>query len=100
MVKYWIEYQHMPDGAPRPVDQGEVVAIEVTDKGGFAAVPNVGDFVSIDNSGDRDEGRASFSGKVRSRLFRYIRTSNTDISCLINIVVAETDDEWGALVKE
>jgi len=44
--------------------------------------------------------RAAFSGKVRSRYFRYIRISNDDITCLINIVVEETSDDLGKLVKE
>ena len=99
MVKYFIEYQHLPKGSPRPHDDGEIVGIEVSDKGGFAALPNVGDYIHIDNSMDGGE-RAAFSGKVRSRYFRYIRISNDDITCLINIVVEETSDDLGKLVKE
>jgi len=40
MIKYFIEYQHMPKGSARPIDDGEIVGIEVSDKGGFAALPS------------------------------------------------------------
>lgn len=99
MVKYLIEYQHMPAGSTRPLDDGEIVGIEASDSGDFAVLPNVGDYVSVDNSGDSEEERPSFSGKVRSRLFRYIRTEH-GLMCLVNIVVEDTKDDWGKLVKE
>ena len=94
-MKYYIDYQYMPKGAARPLDDGEAVAIE-TD--GAAVIPNVGDYVQVENSLDPD-GRVSFSGKVQSRLFRYIRAGN-EVTCGVNIVVAEDDDNWGLLIKE
>jgi hypothetical protein len=64
------------------------------------ALPNVGDFVSVDNGMDGGN-RANISGRVRSRLFRYIRGSDDSLTCLVNIVVEETDElVWAALVKE
>lgn len=94
-MKYYIDYQYMPKESARPLDNGEAVAIE-TD--GAAVIPNVGDYIHIDNSSDPD-GRVSFSGKVKSRLFRYIRVGN-EMTCGVNIVVAEDDDDWGLLIKE
>jgi hypothetical protein len=97
-VKYFMNYQHMTKGAARPQDDGTTVEVEVDEKG-FPLIPNVGDFVSLDNSSN---DMASFKGKVRSRVFRYLggRDPKTDASCLINIVVEETDDDWGELSKE
>ena len=98
-MKYIIDYQYMPAGNSRPQDEGEVITIEAQDSSGDTVlIPNVGDYVLIDNSQDGGE-RANFSGKVRSRYFRYIRSSD-DVCCLINIVVEETEDDFGALVKE
>lgn len=100
-MKYFVDYQYMPKGAARPADDGEVVGIEATDKSGVVILPNVGDYVQIDNSIGGDK-RSSFDGKVQSRLFRYIGAGDTGVepSCLVNIVVAETNDDWGKLVKE
>jgi hypothetical protein len=96
-MKYSADYQFTPKGAARPSDDGRVVNIEATDDRGFALLPNVGDYVNIDNS--TNKGPSSFSGKVRSRLFNYICTPSGDF-CHVNIVVAEDDDDWGKLIKE
>ena len=97
-MKYGIDYQFLARGAARPADDGEIVGIEATDATGTVILPDVGDYVHIDNSADGGE-RSSFSGKVRSRLFTYIRTP-IDVYCNVNIVVEETDDDWGQLIKE
>ena len=97
-MKYGIDFQYLPKGSSRPIDDGEIVGIEATDESGVVLLPNVGDYVQIDNSADGGE-RSSISGKVRSRLFRYIRTTN-DVFCHVNIVVEEDSDDWGKLVKE
>ena len=97
-VKYSIDYQYLPKWDQQPIDDGEIVGIEATDKSGMVILPNVGDFVHIDNSVDGGE-RSSFSGRVRSRLFSYIRTS-AEVICSVNIVVEETGDDWGKLIKE
>jgi len=47
----------------------------------------------------RESILASFAGKVRSRLFRYIRTEH-GLMCLVNIVIEDTKDDWGKLVRE
>jgi hypothetical protein len=41
----------------------------------------------------------AFSGRVKSRLFTYSRVSE-DVFCTVNIVVEETTDDWGMLIKE
>ena len=100
-MKYGIDFQFLAKGATRPTDDGEIVGISADDKSGAVVLPNVGDYVHIDNSCDGGQ-RSSFSGKVRSRLFTYIRSSSEDVYCGVNIVVEEHDDktEWGKLIKE
>ncbi len=94
-MKYLIDYQYLPKGSARPLDDGEVVAIEIDDTG-YALVPNVGDFVH-QHAGTIDGN--SFDGRVKSRLFRYILTPPQN-TCAVMVVVEETDDDWGMLVKE
>ncbi len=69
-MKYGMDFQYLPKGAGRPLDDGEVVPIE-TDENGFALIPNVGDFVGIDASAIDGNG---FSGRVKIRLFRLSLT--------------------------
>lgn len=97
-MKYGIDFQFLAKGAARPTDDGEIVRIEATDETGTVILPDVGDYVHIDNSADGGE-RSRFFGKVRSRLFSYIRSRN-DVYCGVNIVVEETDDDRGKLIKE
>jgi len=98
-MKYSIDFQYMPKGAARPIDDGEIVGIQANDKSGVVLLPAVGDFVHIDNSTDGGQ-RSNFLGKVRSRLFTYLRSSDDEVYCDVNIVVEETDDDWGKLIKE
>lgn len=93
-MKYYIEAQYLPKGAVRPLDQGATINVEAGPDG-FAIVPAVGDYVNVSIGAGETQGRAEFSGKVVTRLFRYVHAS-----CLINIVVAEDDVDWGRLVKE
>lgn len=97
-MKYSVDYQYMDPPGTRPQDDGEIVGIQFSSEEGSALIPNVGDYVHIDNSADGGE-RSSFSGKVRSRLFTYIRTPG-DIFCHVNIVVQKDNDDWGLLIKE
>jgi len=92
-MQYEIDYQYLPKGAVQPRDDGQVVGIKATDKSGIVVLPNVGDFVHIDNSADCRQ-----RGRVRSRAFFYTRTHD-DVFCYVNIVVEETDDDWGMLIK-
>jgi hypothetical protein len=95
-MRYYVTFQYMPKGSARPLDQGTSAGdFEWEGKTGFPPLPAVGDFYhAVDVSKDQDH--VVFSGRVRSRLFTYL--SNGD--CSINIVVQETDDDWGLLIKE
>jgi hypothetical protein len=97
-MQYVIDYQYLPKGAVRPRDNGQVISINATDKSGIVVLPNVGDFVHIDNSGESKQ-RSDFIGRVRSRAFFYTRTHD-DVFCYVNIVVEETDDDWGMLINQ
>lgn len=97
-MKYSVDYQYMDPPGTRPADNGEVVGIRFSSDKGSALIPNAGDYVHIDNSTDGGE-RSNFSGKVRSRLFTYIRTPD-DVYCHVNIVVEKDDGNWGLLIKE
>src|SRR5690606_643820 len=97
-MKYFVDYQYLPKGASRPVDNGEVVPLEISAGADPSLLPNVGDYVHIDNSMFKG-ARAGFSGKVRSRYFRYI-CSEHEANCAVNIVIEQTDDDFSALVKE
>ena len=89
--KYAINFQYLPKNSARPLDDGQTIECE-SDNNGFMLVPNVGDFVQLIKANDDD---AEMSGKVKSRLFTYIGKY-----CSVNIVVEETDDDWGKLIKE
>lgn len=93
-MKYRVNYQHMTKGH-RPSDDGMTVDIGVDDKG-FALLPNVGDYVDIQDNKENFQ----LHGKVRSRLFTYLSANGIEDTCLINIVVEETSDDWGLLIKE
>lgn len=97
-MKYFVDYQYLPKRAARPHDDGEMMPIEISGEHPQSLLPNVGDFVHITNIGGGDH--ANFSGRVRSRLFRYLRAEGVEPTCAVNIVVEETDDDWGLLVKE
>lgn len=51
-IKYGIDYQYLPKGSARPLDDGEIVGIQATSESGQVILPNVGDYVHIDNSVD------------------------------------------------
>jgi hypothetical protein len=92
-LKYSVDYQYQPNGAARPLDTGPAIDME----GPENLIPNVGDFVSLHLPDEHNQ----FSGKVKSRLFRYIQpVEGQEIFCHVNIVVAESDDDWGQLIKE
>ena len=87
-MRYSVNYQRIQKGDSRPAAEGETIKIaNVSDAMGFLCVPNVGDFVHIDNT---------MSGRVKSKLFFY-----TGDTCRINIVVEEDPTiYWGGLIKE
>lgn len=95
-ITYSVDYQYLKKGAARPYDDGMVVPLESKDNP-ILLLPNVGDYIEI---GGQGEEHNTFSGKVKSKLFRYIRVSEKIVHCAINIIVEETDDDWGLLIKE
>ena len=96
-VTYGVDYQYMRKGASRPADDGVIVDLSSTDNP-LLLLPNVGDYVDIQGQGNT---YGSFGGKVKSKLFRYIRTHGNEVFCSINIVVEEVDDDvWASLIKE
>lgn len=97
-MKYSIDYQYIASPGDRPADNGEIVGIQFDASESSPLIPNVSDYVLIDNSADGNK-RSSFRGKVRSRLLSYVRTSE-DMHCHINIVVEKSNDDWGLLIKE
>ncbi|HFI5334006.1 TPA: hypothetical protein ACGQS5_001665 [Serratia liquefaciens] len=92
---YGYDFQYLPKNSPRPIDDGDVVGCN-SDDNPLLMLPNVGDYVYISNNKER----AKFHGKVKTRLFNYIRISDEHVHCAINIVVEETDDVWDTLIKE
>lgn len=89
-----VNFQYLPKGAARPIDEGQLVHLE-GDPVSVSALPQVGDFVELQTMSDTP---VAFSGRVRSRLFRYLGTGVG-----INIVVEEVSDDevdWGKLIKE
>jgi hypothetical protein len=102
-ILYSVQYQPFRRGASRPDDWGSCHAHEINDIG---LLPNIGDFVNLIPL-NAPEGYLSFSGRVRSRLFtQFTRFDDpkddtpTAINVGVNIVVEETDDDWGKLIKE
>ncbi|MFV8800383.1 hypothetical protein ACNSPD_21430 [Yersinia enterocolitica] len=95
-VNYGVDFQYFPKGSSRPLDDGIVVPLS-SDKNELLLLPNVGDYVDIEGMNTE---YAHFNGKVKSKLFRYIRISEDEVFCSVNIVVEETDDDWGLLIKE
>lgn len=94
-MKYFADFQYLPNGAERPQDSGGVIEIETSDEG-FFGLPSVGDYVEIHTGPER----ASFDGRVKSRLFRYFNLHG-EKTCAVNIVVEQADEaDWGLLVKE
>jgi hypothetical protein len=64
---------------------------------GHALIPNVGDFVQLDNSMNK---MTSIKGRVRSRAFFYLGgTEIVEPACNINIILEEMDEHWSKLIK-
>ena len=99
-IRYYVDFQYLPKGAARPLDQGVTMELEATHREGNLVLPGVGDFVNLDTSFHKGE-YASFHCRVRSRLFHFTKgRDDVPTACNVNIVVEETDDDWGLLIKE
>ncbi|WP_187428676.1 hypothetical protein ROLI_012240 [Roseobacter fucihabitans] len=99
-----VQYQILRKGAERPEDWGSSHGFEVDSLADLAGLPNVGDFVSL-NALKSSEGGDSYHGKVRSKLFRQFTIMDesgltAELGIGVTVVVEETDDDWGKLIKE
>ncbi|MEN2271730.1 hypothetical protein AAGF18_19095 [Vibrio diabolicus] len=98
-MKYSIEYQRVYADTHRPLDEGEIVGIIFESNEESTIIPNVGDYVRVDNRADGGE-RAQLKGIVKSRLFEYIRNPDDDLFCSVNITVFDDDSvDWTRLKK-
>lgn len=92
-MKFYVTFQAMGDEG-RPVRNPEAGVHLTIGSDALGTLPNVGDFVRM------DEGDNPVSGRVRSRLFRYALTEKVR-SCAVFIVldpIADDDHEtWGLL---
>ncbi|WP_054075848.1 hypothetical protein [Comamonas testosteroni] len=95
-MKTSFDFQYLPKGADRPIDDGEIVAVEAGKADGAIIAPAVGDFIQLVGA---KEPHRQFDGIVKSRLFRYVIVGE-EVYCHINIVVEEADVNWGLLIKE
>lgn len=91
-MKYYVSFQELPKGSVRPIDHLSHADHQLT-ADSHAMIPNVGDYVQLEPVNNPDAPR--YSGKVKSRLFRYIGDT-----CGVNIIVEENNDDWGLLIKE
>ncbi|REC94490.1 hypothetical protein [Kushneria indalinina] len=98
-MRYYFNYQYLPRGAEQPVETGDAVNITDEQTAKPPTLPAVGDYVQISYVGGEGEG---LTGKVKSRLFKYLVSDDEpDLhQCLVNIVVEETDEDWGKLIRE
>lgn len=91
-TKYYITFQEFGANG-RPIDHVSSADYEAT-ASHAGLIPAVGDYVQVEPLGNPDAPR--YSGRVRSRLFRYLGPD----SCGVNIVVEDDNADWGALIKE
>ena len=63
-------------------------------------IPSIGDFVEIGGNPEENDSLSSFRGIVISRLFRYVRQSENEVFCHVNLVVEESFQNFGNLVRE
>lgn len=100
-----VQYQVLRKGANRPEDWGASHGVDLDGWSDVAALPHVGDYVNLQSYGDGGCQDQNYHGKVRSRLFGQFTEMDSDGHTLkatvgITIVVEETDDDWGKLIKE
>jgi hypothetical protein len=103
-IKFSVQYQPLRKGVSRPEDWGSTHGYELDAEESAPLLPNVGDYVSLVPMSTEHSADA-FHGKVRSRLFsQFTRMaadgSTAEVFVSVNIVVEETDDDWGKLIKE
>lgn len=93
-MRYYAQYQYRPTGRDRPLDEGMMFDI-TSENGELILLPNVGDYISI-------SGEGGLRGIVETRMFSYavFKDNPKETACIINVVVGDTDTNWGRLIKE
>lgn len=92
-MKYTVDYEFLPRGFSRPHDQGRSPAVTEFDDDIQLKplLPSAGDHVRITDP--HSPGGILRTGRVKSRLFSYVRDT-----CHINILVEEIEpEEWESL---
>ncbi|WP_169338650.1 hypothetical protein [Modicisalibacter luteus] len=87
-MKYTFNYQIIRRGEARPM-KGETVELREDEKTGQHLIPNVGDYVQVQQHfGDTKP----LTGRVKTRLFEYSNAIYPDRNtCHINIVLEEPE---------
>ena len=93
MIRYYVNYQRDTGGAAHPAGAGSSFELGGAGESGLVILPSVGDYVFIPG----DDG---FGGRVRRRVFRYVRATEDggDSACFVRIDVEETEDALGVLL--
>lgn len=98
-ITYSIDYQYKEKGSEKPVASGNVIRSS-GEETPVMFIPAVGDFVEIGGNPENDENLTSFRGIVISRFYRYLRVSESEVVCHINIVIEESLQDFDILVSE
>jgi hypothetical protein len=93
MTRYVVRFQYRPKDSVRPVDEAQDVPMDDIVADEPALVPNIGDHVDFDPPG-------RWWGVVEARLFRYIALPGVPVTCLVNVVLTDSDTEIGRLVAD
>ena len=94
-MKYYINIQYRPKHRERPEDEPMMVDIR-SENGDFTPIPNMGDHVVFTRPIGNGNKSQQIEGVVENRLFTYLVQ---DI-CTVNIVVTDSDTDFGILIKE
>ncbi|ORM80664.1 hypothetical protein HA42_13620 [Pantoea deleyi] len=98
-ITYSIDYQYKEKHNDRPTASGNVIRSS-GEETPVMFIPDVGDFVEIAGNPENSEHLTSFRGIVVSRFYRYLRVSDSEVFCHINIVIEESVQDFSNLVNE
>ncbi|WP_128598898.1 hypothetical protein [Pantoea rodasii] len=98
-ITYSIDFQYKRRGEETPIPEGSVISTS-GEETPVMFIPSVGDFVEIGGNPDEDNRLSSFRGVVVSRYFRYDRQSEHEVFCHVNIIVEESFQNFGNLVRD
>jgi len=98
-ITYSIDFQYKRRGDETPSPAGSVIRTS-GEETPVMFIPLVGDYVEIGGNPEEDESLTSFRGIVISRFFRYDRQSEQEVFCHVNILVEESFQNFGNLVRD